>query len=89
MTLTGSPSYHNPNSFQIISSGRDRHYGIGGQYLPDANNLKLPFPDAPAGNLDSGWWSAAGVSQENLGSNYRQQFEQENLANFATSRLDQ
>jgi general secretion pathway protein G len=29
-------SYWNPNSFQIISSGADAHFGTGGQYTPDA-----------------------------------------------------
>jgi general secretion pathway protein G len=39
-------SFINQNSFQIISAGRDRDFGAGGQYLPSGTAGKLPAPPA-------------------------------------------
>jgi prepilin-type N-terminal cleavage/methylation domain-containing protein len=71
--------YQNPESFQIISAGRDRLYGIGGQYLPASANDRLPMapydftdPVNSGGNIDPG------VRQR----------ERDNLSNFATGKLD-
>jgi general secretion pathway protein G len=36
-------SFLNPQSFQIISSGADGQYGVGGQYQPDNPNGSLPL----------------------------------------------
>jgi prepilin-type N-terminal cleavage/methylation domain-containing protein len=88
----GAPAFQNPTSFQIISAGRDRNYGIGGQYLPNSNGDKLPFPEPVAGSSTGGVpsnWVGSPPSkfpQENLNGGYRV-VEQENLTNFSTSRL--
>lgn len=39
---TIKPTYINPQSFQIISAGRDGLYGWGGQYTPNATASTLP-----------------------------------------------
>jgi type II secretory pathway pseudopilin PulG len=36
-------TYFNPQTFQIISSGVDGQYGVGGQYTPDATGEALPL----------------------------------------------
>jgi general secretion pathway protein G len=38
----GTAVYINPNSYQIISPGRDRLYGFGGRYNPSASGDRLP-----------------------------------------------
>ena len=38
-----SPTFLNPQSFQIISSGIDGLYGMGGQYSPDNATESLPL----------------------------------------------
>lgn len=40
---TIKPTYINPQSFQIISAGRDGQYGWGGQYTPNATGTTLPL----------------------------------------------
>ena len=41
-TSLRTASFINQNSFQIISAGRDRNYGVGGQFLSSGTNGKLP-----------------------------------------------
>ena len=41
----------NPQSFQIISSGIDGQYGVGGQYTPDATGEALPLDTSSPGSL--------------------------------------
>jgi prepilin-type N-terminal cleavage/methylation domain-containing protein len=49
---TGSTSYQNPNSFQVISAGADGEYGIGGQYSPTSST---PLPNqAGTNSTDTG-----------------------------------
>ena len=43
MPATGLPTFLNPQSFQIISSGIDGLYGVGGQYSPDNTAESLPL----------------------------------------------
>ncbi len=43
-----SATFISDQSYQIISPGRDRLYGVGGRYTPDANADRLP-DDAPIG----------------------------------------
>jgi hypothetical protein len=69
--------YQNPETFQIISPGRDRLYGVGGAYLANSTGDRVPIPDAAAS------WNSGG----NLDPNIRQR-ERDNLSNFTTSRLD-
>ena len=40
---TGVTSFLNPQSFQIISSGIDGQYGVGGQYTPNTTGEALPL----------------------------------------------
>lgn len=40
---TRTPAYLNPDSFQIISSGRDRIFGAGGTYLATGTGSRLPL----------------------------------------------
>jgi hypothetical protein len=68
--------YQNPESFQIISSGRDRNYGVGGQYISNVSGERLPITDA----------GAAYHSGANLDPSVRQS-ENDNLTNFSTSTL--
>ena len=55
MGITSSPvvNYQAPETYQIISAGRDHLYGVGGLYSPAANE-RLPMPDASAQGLDPG-----------------------------------
>ncbi|GAC1315105.1 MAG: hypothetical protein NVSMB14_15180 [Isosphaeraceae bacterium] len=46
-------NYQAPETYQIISAGRDHLYGVGGLYSPAANE-RLPMPDAAAQGLDPG-----------------------------------
>ena len=39
---TGVTSFLNPQTFQIISSGLDGLYGVGGQYSPDTGGIACP-----------------------------------------------
>jgi prepilin-type N-terminal cleavage/methylation domain-containing protein len=43
-------AYINDQSYQIISAGRDRQFGVGGRFTPDSNAERLPDdPPIPAG----------------------------------------
>ena len=42
--ITTAPQYSNPQTYQIISAGRDQAYGVGGRF--DRNNTSTPFPEA-------------------------------------------
>ncbi|WZO97196.1 type II secretion system protein [Isosphaeraceae bacterium EP7] len=41
-TATPTTNYVNPDSYQLISAGRDGLYGLGGQYSPNEPSTKLP-----------------------------------------------
>ncbi len=52
-TATSPPTplattYLNPQTFQIISSGSDGLYGVGGQYSPDSAGETLPWDSTPS-----------------------------------------
>ncbi len=65
--------FEKPESYQIISAGRDATYGIGGQYdNTPGSPSKLPVPDAACLSLDPGV----------------RKLEQDNLTNFAKGRLE-
>lgn len=72
MPGTGTAIFQSPNTFQIISSGLDGLYGIGGQYTPTGQN-NLPFDPASA---------STGAADPNV-----RLRENDNLTNFATSKL--
>jgi prepilin-type N-terminal cleavage/methylation domain-containing protein len=69
-------SYQNPNTYQIISPGYDRLYGIGGQYSPKGP-VVLPWSSA----------ANASVTSQTLSEGVRDR-ERDNLTNFATGRLE-
>lgn len=71
-------NYFNPQTFQIISSGYDRNFGVGGQYLPEEGGDKLPYYD----------YTSVPAVLDPTGTNDRAQREGDNLTNFATGRLN-
>jgi prepilin-type N-terminal cleavage/methylation domain-containing protein len=70
----------NSESYQIISPGRDRNYGVGGTYI--STNTTNPLPDVGDG-LGSGGYNTSWNIDDSI-----RQYERDNLTNFATSRLD-
>jgi general secretion pathway protein G len=84
--------WQNPTSFQIISPGRDRYYGIGGQYVSNGTS-KLPFI---AAQQSGGPYTAdsfqtveanADVTSQTLSKEVRNR-EADNVTNFSQGRLD-
>jgi general secretion pathway protein G len=72
-TAGQTASFINPNSFQIISAGADRLYGIGSIYTPSTGTNKLPNTiNDPNGNP---------VTIDRV-------TEKDNLVSFQTGRLD-
>lgn len=81
--------WQNPTSFQIISPGRDRYYGIGGQYISNGT-VRLPFVNATGSyTADSLQTMQANysVTQQTLSAEVRNR-EQDNITNFSQGRLD-
>lgn len=73
-------AYQNGQTFQIISPGYDRQYGIGGEYNPSRNaTMFLPFTSAYQ-------QANAAVTGQSLELNVRQA-EADNLTNFATGPI--
>ncbi|WP_165229763.1 type II secretion system protein [Aquisphaera insulae] len=70
---SGAISFINAQSFQIISSGVDGQYGVGGQYSAESNSQVLPF-DATR---------IAGTTDTSVRS-----LEKDNITNFHNGRLD-
>jgi prepilin-type N-terminal cleavage/methylation domain-containing protein len=71
-------TFINGNTFQILSPGRDREYGVGGQFDPNAN-LRL---------TDDGWmYPGPKASPVSTDGSLRIR-ERDNLTNFHTSKLD-
>ena len=81
----------NPNTFQIISSGDDGKFGIGGQYLAQSTASRLPFINATAVSgpySNETYDSITGVTKEtNIDPNVRQ-LERDNITNFSGGRLE-
>jgi prepilin-type N-terminal cleavage/methylation domain-containing protein len=77
---TGAMSWINPNSFQLISAGQDRLWGLGGTYSQNSlgSTGKLPIQSNPpdTGNINSD--DTTGVRTR----------EADNLTNFSGGRLD-
>ncbi len=71
-------TFINPNTFQILSPGRDREYGVGGQYDPNANQ-RLP---------DDGWMFPGPNSTAATVDGSLRIRERDNLTNFWNSKLD-
>ncbi len=72
----GAISYHKDTSFQLISAGGDGLFGPGGQYAPNANQ-KLP--------LEPGTTAVPNLNTTDADIRSR---ERDNLANFASGKLD-
>ena len=81
---TGTIIYQNPQSFQIITSGFDGLYGIGGQYTPPPAATALP-PDATNTAVNTN--PNVGVEVATPGSIRNR--ERDNITNFgAGTQLD-
>ncbi len=75
-TSTAAVSWYNPNSYQIICSGQDRLWGLGGQYIQNATSgSSLPLETTDPGLIHAG--DALSIRQR----------EADNLANFTAGRL--
>ncbi len=79
VSTSGVPAFYNANSFQLISAGRDRLYGLGGQWSSSAANTGSNIP------LDIGILNGTTLSP--LGDPQIRNREQDNLTNFTTGRL--
>jgi general secretion pathway protein G len=77
---TTPPSYHQPETYQVISAGRDHLYGIGGKYTPNSAEEPLPLPDVPTAGVPGN------VQNQNLSQGDRLR-EQDNITNFAKGTL--
>lgn len=71
---TRAPSYINTESYQIISAGRDRLYGIGGKYIANGSGDRLP--------VDSFMSVAPGAVQT------IRIRERDNIGNFSTGTFE-
>jgi len=82
--------WQNANTYQIISAGRDRVFGIGGQYAAAAN-VKLPFVRASAGGYAPDTFQTveanAVMTSLTLGNDVRAR-ESDNLTSFSQGKLD-
>jgi general secretion pathway protein G len=74
---TGVIGFINPQSFQIISSGGDGLYGLGGQYLPDSTNATLPLDSS------NNYGSYLNTSDHTIRTR-----ERDNLTNFHNGKLE-
>jgi general secretion pathway protein G len=74
-------TFLNPQSFQILSSGLDGLYGVGGQYSPDNTAESLLF-DSSASSCYNG---TAWVAESDSTLRYR---ERDNVTNFHAGRLE-
>lgn len=74
------PSYHAPETYQMISAGRDFLYGIGGKYTPNSTDEPLPLPDAPTAGVPSS------IQAQNLTQGDRLR-EQDNITSFSRGKL--
>lgn len=76
---TNSLAYWKPQSFQLFTSGRDRQFGVGGQYDPNANETLPWTPSMISAN------TALTGQTLDLGIRGR---ERDNLSNLTRGRLD-
>lgn len=74
-------TYQKPQTFQIISSGLDGLYGVGGQFQPTTTSATIPLPFDSHNSIDVGN-SVVADSDATL-----RQREYDNLTNFKSGRL--
>jgi len=77
-----STTYVNPQSFQIISSGIDGLYGVGGQYAP--NNTAESLPLDPNATFPGGPYLPY-VNMQDSSIRIR---ERDNITNFHNGKLE-
>ncbi len=75
-------TYLNPQTFQIISSGIDGQYGVGGQYTPNATGEALPLD--PNSNFPKGIYLPY-VNTTDATIRIR---ERDNITNFHNGKLE-
>ena len=75
-------TYLNPQTFQIISSGIDGQYGVGGQYSPDNTAESLPLD--PNASFPKGVYFPY-VNTQDSGIRTR---ERDNVTNFHNGKLE-
>lgn len=79
---SGTVAWQNPNSYQILSAGADRQWGLGGAFVSKASNAgALPVP-----TNDPGLMHAFDADSASPNSAVRQR-EYDNLTNFSGGRL--
>ncbi len=78
---SGTVTYQKPQTFQIISSGLDGLYGVGGQFQPTTTSATIPLPFDSHNSIDVGN-SVVADSDATL-----RQREYDNLTNFKSGRL--
>jgi hypothetical protein len=71
---SGTVTYQNPQSFQIISAGLDGYYGVGGQYQQAASSTTNTVPFDSTNTVNT---TEASIRQR----------ERDNLTNFKSGRL--
>ncbi len=81
---TALPTFLNPQSFQIISSGIDGLYGVGGQYQPDNTAGTLPFDGSSTYYLNT-TATPSWTADSDSSIRYR---ERDNVTNFHNGKLD-
>jgi len=79
---TISTTYVNPQSFQIISSGIDGLYGVGGQYAP--NNTAESLPLDPNATFPAGPYLPY-INMQDSSTRIR---ERDNITNFHNGKLE-
>jgi general secretion pathway protein G len=82
---TGLPTFLNPQSFQIISSGIDGLYGVGGQYQPDNTAGTLPYDSSSTYYLNTTATPPSWTADSDPSIRYR---ERDNVTNFHNGKLE-
>ncbi|HKM56453.1 MAG TPA: type II secretion system protein [Isosphaeraceae bacterium] len=82
---TGLPTFLNPQSFQIISSGIDGLYGVGGQYQPDNTAGTLPYDSSSTYHLNTTATPPSWTADSDPSIRYR---ERDNVTNFHNGKLE-
>jgi prepilin-type N-terminal cleavage/methylation domain-containing protein len=89
VTQSGIVTYQSPQSFQIISSGIDGLYGVGGQYLQTLTSSStdpLPFDARVISNIPVTFYGIPpGITGET--DNHLRTREADNVTNFKSGKL--